>query len=48
MRRSKTIGGLDFRDLVIFNQALLAKQGWLIIQNPNSFVSRLLSAKYHP
>jgi hypothetical protein len=41
---SKAFGGLGFRDLIIFNQALLAKQGWHIIQNPNSLVSRLLRA----
>jgi hypothetical protein len=45
--RSKAIGGLGFRDLVIFNQALLAKQG-CASSKIRILVSRLLKAKYHP
>jgi hypothetical protein len=48
MGRSKAEGGLGFRDLVLFNLALLAKQGWHIIQNPKSLTSRILKAKYYP
>jgi hypothetical protein len=47
MGKSKTARGLGFRDLVIFNQALLAKQGWRIIQNPNTLTTRILRAKYY-
>jgi len=46
--KSKSAGGLGFRDLVLFNKALLAKQGWRIIQNLDSLISRILQAKYHP
>jgi len=48
MGRSKAIGGLWFRDLIMFNKALLAKQGWKLLQNPNSLIAQVLKAKYFP
>jgi hypothetical protein len=48
MGKAKEIGGLGFRDLECFNSALLAKHGWRLVQNPNSFVARILKEKYHP
>jgi ribonuclease HI len=48
MGRSKTKGGLGFRDLVIFNKALLAKQGWRLMQDPDSVAGKILKAKYFP
>jgi hypothetical protein len=45
---SKNQGGLGFRDLVIFNQTLLAKQCWRLLKDPNSMAARILQAKYYP
>ncbi|XP_071723825.1 uncharacterized protein [Rutidosis leptorrhynchoides] len=48
MTTSKRNGGLGIRNLSAFNLAMLAKQGWRILQNPNSLLSRSLKAKYFP
>ena len=44
--RAKIRGGLGFRDLSSFNQALVANQGWRILHNPDSFMTKVLKAKY--
>lgn len=43
---AKKRGGMGFRDLQLFNKALLARQGWRLMQHPHSFVCRVLKAKY--
>lgn len=42
----KKDGGLGFRDLHIFNQAMLAKQSWRIIRRPNKILAKVLRGKY--
>ena len=39
-------GGLGFRDLHLFNLAMLARQGWRLIQDPDSLCGQILRAKY--
>jgi hypothetical protein len=47
LKRSKKQGGLVFRDVHAFNMAMLAKQGWRLIQSLNSLRAKILKAKYY-
>jgi hypothetical protein len=44
----KGAGGMGFREMKLFNQALPGKQGWRLISNPNLLCSRVLKGKYFP
>jgi hypothetical protein len=46
MSRPKSYGGLGFKDLRLFNQALLAHQAWRPITYLNSLCCQVLKAKY--
>lgn len=45
---AKEDGGLGFKHLNKFNIAMLAKQGWRLLNNVNPLVTGLKKAKYYP
>ena len=44
--KPKAMGGLGFRNLHVFSQALLAKQIWRLHTNPTSLLHKMLKARY--
>jgi hypothetical protein len=48
LARSKGSGVMGFRDMPLFNQAMLGKQGWQLLINPDSLVAKVLKGKYYP
>lgn len=46
MAKPKSKGGLGFKDVTTFNDALLAKIGWRILKNPTCLLARCLLGKY--
>ena len=45
---AKVGGGMGFRNLEIFNLAMLGKHGWRLTTSPGSVCARVLKGRYYP
>ncbi|XP_035542108.1 uncharacterized mitochondrial protein AtMg00310-like [Juglans regia] len=46
MCNSKFVGGMGFKELEVFNMALLEKQAWRLLQNQDSLFHKIYAARY--
>jgi hypothetical protein len=47
MSKPKFMGGPGFQNIELFNLALLARQAWRLVQEPDSLSARILKAVYY-
>ena len=48
MCKAKSNGGIGFRNFQTFNLAMLAKQEWRLLSNPDSLCAKVFKARYYP
>ena len=48
LTKSKTIGGMGFQDLALFNDSLLAKQAWRLLNEKTSLFYKVFKARFFP
>lgn len=48
LSQPKGEGGMGFRELPLFNKAMLGKQGWRLTTRPDTLCSRVIKGKYYP
>ena len=48
MTKSKTVEGMGFRDLALFNDALLAKQALQLLHYKTSLFYKVFNARFFP
>ena len=48
MCEAKEVGGMGFKEIEKFNDVLLSKQVWCMINNPDSLCYRVFKARFFP